>query len=138
MSNAYGREHARLATARGVARGLWIGIARRLRWGNQVRFFAVSLVLAGAFYLALGTFQGPRWIALEGTGFVLYSSLAYVGLRRPRVLALGWLLHVAWDSGLHLALEQPVVGPWLPLLCLPFDVMVAAYVAHTDSRQPAA
>ena len=117
--------------------GLTIGFARRLSWRNQVRLFAVYLFLAGAIYLAFGAFHGPRWIALEGAGFVLFSLLAWAGLRRPVLLALGWFLHVGWDGGLHLALEQPVIGPWLPLLCLPFDLLVAAYLAYASSGQRA-
>ncbi|MXY16811.1 MAG: hypothetical protein F4057_10555 [Acidobacteria bacterium] len=117
--------------------GLFIGLARRLSWRNEVRVFAVCLFLAGAIYLAFGAFHGPRWIALEGAGFVLFSLLAWAGLRRPALLALGWFLHVGWDGGLHLALEQPVIGPWLPLLCLPFDLLVAAYLAYASSGQRA-
>ena len=113
---------------------LWIGLARRLSWRNQVRLFAVTLFLAGVIYLAFGAFHGPRWIALEGAGFVLFTLLAWAGLRQPWLLALGWLLHAGWDGILHLALEQPVIGPWLPLLCLPFDLMVAAYLARGASR----
>ena len=116
---------------------LFIGVARRLHWRNQVRFFAFCLFLAGAIYLAFGAFHGLRWIALEGAGFVLFSLLAYAGLRRPPLLALGWFLHAAWDGGLHLALEQPVIGPWLPLMCVPFDLMVAVYLAYADNRQRA-
>lgn len=107
-----------------------IGVARRLRWPTQIRLFAVYLALAGAIYLAFGAFHGPRWIAIEGAGFVLFALLAWGGLRRPMLLALGWLLHAGWDGGLHLALEQPVIGRWLPLLCLPFDGLVAAYLAY--------
>lgn len=121
-----------------VLGGLFIGFARRLQWRNQVRFFAAGLVIAGAIYLVFGAFHGPRWIGLEGMGFVLYATLAFAGLRRPRLLALGWLLHVGWDAGLHLLLDQPVIGPWLPLLCLPFDTMVAAYLTWADRRQSAA
>ena len=117
--------------------GLLIGFARRLAWRNQIRLFAVCLFLAGAIYLAFGAFHGPRWIAVEGAGFVLFSLLAWAGLRQPRLLVLGWLLHVGWDGGLHLAVEQPVIGPWLPLLCLPFDLLVAAYLAYAGSGQRA-
>lgn len=109
--------------------GLFIGLARRLRWCTQVRIFAVSLVLAGVIYLAFGAFHGPRWIAVEGAGLVLFSALAAFGLRWPIGLAAGWLLHMGWDAGLHLAIEQPVIGPWLPLVCIPFDLMVAGYLA---------
>ena len=117
---------------------LFITAARRWRWRNQVRLFALCLFIAGAIYLAFGVFQGLRWFALEGAGFVLFSLLAYAGLRRPPVLALGWLLHAAWDGWLHLALEQPVIGAWLPLMCVPYDLLVAAYLAYEDNRQPAA
>ena len=118
---------------------LCIGFARRLRWPTQVRLFAVVLFLAGVIYLAFGAFHGPRWIAVEGGGLVLFSVLAAAGLRWPLVLAAGWLLHMGWDAGLHLAMEQPVVGRWLPLICIPFDVMVAAYLALTAlaERRPA-
>ena len=120
-----------------LAAVLVIGFARRLHWRNQVRLFALYLFLAGAIYQAFGAFHGLPWIAVEGAGFLLFSLLAWAGLRQPRLLALGWLLHVGWDGGLHLAIEQPVIGPWLPLLCLPFDTLVAAYLAYANSRQPA-
>ena len=71
--------------------GAFIGFARSLRWRYQVRFFAVCLVIAGGIYLVFGTFQGPQWAGVEGSGFVL--SLLGAGLRRPQaapLLALGW------------------------------------------------
>ena len=52
------------------------------------------------------------------------------------MLAAGWLLHLGWDTGLHLAIEQPVVGRWLPLLCIPIDLMVAVYLALAALAQP--
>ncbi len=115
--------------------GLSIGFARRLRRRDQIRLFAVWLLLAGVIYAACAALQGAgtRWLAIEGAGLALFALLAWYGLRRPAVLALGWLLHVAWDAGLHLAIEQPVIGPWLPLLCIPFDLMVAAWLAVAPS-----
>ena len=74
---------------------------------------------------------------MEGAGFALFSLLAWGGLRWPRLLALGWFLHAGWDGGLHLALEQPVIGPWLPLMCVPFDLMVSAYLAYAGRGQRA-
>ena len=118
--------------------GLSIGFARRLRRRDQIRLFAVWLLLAGAFYAACAALQGvgARWLAIEGAGLALFALLAWSGLRRPAVLALGWLLHVAWDAGLHLAMEQPVIGPWLPLLCIPFDLMVAVWLAYQPVVEP--
>ena len=112
--------------------GLNIGFDRRLRRRGEVRLFAVYLFLAGVIYAASAALSGAgaRWTATEGAGLVLFTLLAWLGLRRPAVLATGWLLHAVWDGGLHLALEQPVIGPWLPLLCLPFDLMVAAWLAR--------
>ena len=115
--------------------GLFIGIGGRLSWRTEVRFFAVSLFLAGAIYFGFGLAQGPPWIALEGAGLVLFTGLAFAGLQRPSALALGWYLHVGWDVGLHLLMEQPVIGIWLPLLCLPFDLMVASYLARKSTRR---
>ena len=118
--------------------GLLIGLARRLRWRDQVRFFAACWSLRARSTWSSARCHGPRWTALEAMGFLLYSALALAGLRRPRLLALGWLLHVARGTGLHLALDQPVIGSWLPLACLPFDCMVAAYLAYAERRQRAA
>ena len=119
--------------------GLFIGFARRLAWRNQVRFFAACLFLGAVAYPSFAAFQGEaHWIALESAGAALFILLAWIGLRHPLVLALGWLVHLAWDVGLHLAIEQPVVGAWLPQLCIPFDALVAAYLAYAtlnaDSR----
>lgn len=112
--------------------GLNIGFDRRLRRRGEVRLFAVYLFLAGVIYAASAalTGAGARWTATEGAGLILFTLLAWFGLERPGVLAIGWLLHAAWDGGLHLAIEQPVIGSWLPLLCLPFDLMVAAWLAR--------
>ena len=118
-----------------VLAGLNIGIAQSFRRDTQVRIFAVFLFLAAVIYLVFGAFHGVRWVVLEGAGVVLFSLLAWGGVRQPMVLAVGWLLHAAWDGGLHLALEQPVVGPWLPLLCLPYDGMLAGYLAFIGLRR---
>ena len=118
-----------------VLAGLNIGIAQSFRRDTQVRVFAVFLFLAAVIYLVFGAFHDVQWVALEGAGVVLFSLLAWVGMRRPIVLAVGWLLHAAWDGGLHLALEQPVVGPWLPLLCLPYDGILAGYLAFIALRR---
>ena len=119
--------------------GLQIGFDRRLRRRGEVRLFAVYLFLAGAIYVAFAALSGAgaRWTAVESAGLVLFTLLAWSGLRRPAVLALGWLLHATWDGALHLAIEQPVIGPWLPLLCLPFDLLVAAWLTHVATgKQP--
>ena len=119
--------------------GLHIDFDRRLRRRGEVRLFAVYLFLAGVLYVAFAALSGAgaRWTAVEGAGLVLFTLLAWSGLRRPAVLALGWLLHAVWDGALHLAVEQPVIGPWLPLLCLPFDLLAAAWLMYVATgKQP--
>ena len=110
----------------GVALGvLTVGIVRCLRRAIRLRALAGLLVFAASLYVMFGSFH-----ALESAGLVIFSLFAAVGLRRPGVLALGWLLHAGWDGALHLALDQPTVGVWLPLFCLPYDVIVGAYLTH--------
>ena len=58
----------------------------------------------------LAAFHSIRWIANEGSGAAVFSLLAWYGLQRLGLIALGWLLHGVWDFGLHLAIEQPVIG----------------------------
>lgn len=104
-------------------------VARRLGGGGELRVFGLGLVVAALIYvgLALPSREG-RWLGLESAGLAIFGSLAWLGLRRPGVLALGWMAHAAWDVGLHLDRAQSVVGPWYPLTCIGFDLVVAGFL----------
>jgi hypothetical protein len=95
-----------------------------------VRLLAFGLIAAALIYIVLTIPKADvRWLALEGVGVALFTALAWLGLRVSLWwLTLGWLAHVGWDVGLHLDRPQPVVGPWYPLLCVGFDLVVAGFL----------
>jgi quercetin dioxygenase-like cupin family protein len=109
--------------------GLFVRIARRRGGEAELRFLAVGLLAAAVIYIAFAAARADgRWVALESAGLLLYGPLAWLGRRRPGLLALGWAAHVGWDVALHLDTAQPVVGSWYPLGCIGFDLIVAGYL----------
>jgi hypothetical protein len=44
-------------------------------------------------------------------------------------LILGWAAHAAWDVLLHQVLSVGFVPEWYPVVCLGFDVLLAAHIA---------
>jgi len=114
-----------------VLGGLFAGAARRLGGDGELRILALGLAVAALIYvgLALPSAAG-RWLAVETAGVAIFGGIAWLGLRRPGWLALGWTAHVVWDVALHLERMQPVVGAWYPLACIGFDLIVAGYLLN--------
>jgi hypothetical protein len=116
----------------GAALGTTFAIAaRRLGGEGELRVFALGLAVAALIYvgLALPSADG-RWLVLETAGVAIFGGIAWLGLRRPGWLALGWTAHVVWDVALHLERAQPVVGAWYPLACIGFDLIVAGFLLN--------
>ena len=92
----------------------------------------IFLFAAAGAYLGfvIGTGASPAWALLELLQVVGFGTLALLGWRGSAYwLAGGWALHSVWDVGLH------YVGPgsaFTPVVwavsCIPFDLLVAAYV----------
>jgi hypothetical protein len=112
-----------------VLGGLFVRFAHR-RGAGEVRLLALGLVVAAGIYVALALARAEdRWLAVEAVGLAVFAGLASLGLRVSLWwLALGWVAHVAWDVGLHLDREQPVIRAWYPLLCVGFDLVVAGFL----------
>jgi hypothetical protein len=108
-------------------------LASRCPEGERRRPLAIGLVVAALIYVVYGVVYagqqgGPRRLAIESAGLVLFSALAWLGWRRaPLWLALGWTVHVAWDIGLHGSPVSALVPAWYPPLCVGFDLIVAGY-----------
>ncbi|HEX6434045.1 MAG TPA: DUF6010 family protein [Gemmatimonadales bacterium] len=114
----------------GAVLGAVFAIFARARKGAELRLLAIGLVVAALIYVGLALAgRGRDWLAIEMVGLVLFSCLAWLGLRSSRWwLAVGWLAHVGWDVGLHLDRAQAVVAAWYPLLCVGFDLVVAGFL----------
>jgi hypothetical protein len=118
----------------GIALAIVFVLLARLRVGrharSEPRVLAVGLVVAALIYVvfALVGHSQLRWHLVEVVGLVLFAFLAWWGVRRePIWLAVGWVLHVGWDLGLHGTAETFVPG-WYPAMCVGFDVFVAGYI----------
>jgi hypothetical protein len=105
--------------------------ARRLGGDSELRVFALGLAVAALIYVGLALpGAAGRWLVVETAGVAIFGGIAWLGLRRPGWLALGWTAHVVWDVALHLERAQPVVGAWYPLACIGFDLIVAGYLLN--------
>jgi hypothetical protein len=112
-----------------VLGALFVVAASRYGGAGELRILGLGLVVAALIYLglALPTADG-RWLVLETAGVAIFGAVAWIGLVKPGWLAVGWMAHVIWDVGLHLDRAQPVVGPWYPLGCVGFDLIVAGFL----------
>jgi hypothetical protein len=74
----------------------------------------------------------PRsWLILEVGGFVLFSLVALLGLRRSMwFVVVGWAAHPVWDVVLHKVLSVGFVPEWYPVGCAGFDLLLAVYIAR--------
>jgi Family of unknown function (DUF6010) len=113
-----------------VLGGLFVLVARRLDSSAETRLLALGLIVAAIIYVVLALAAADRsWLGLEAAGLGIFGLIAWLGVRASLWwLALGWAAHVGWDVGLHLERPQAVVGPWYPLLCVGFDLVVAGYL----------
>lgn len=106
--------------------------ARRL----ELVAWAIYLVVAALIYVGFALREaGDGWMSVEVLGVFAYAGLAWLGLRWPRLLALGWLLHAGWDMVVHAGVADEFVPLWYRWACLAFDVAAAAYIARlADAR----
>jgi hypothetical protein len=94
---------------------------------NEVRVWAIALVVAALIYVGFAAFNGASsdWVLIELGGVVGYGVVAWLGATRwPLLVGAGWLLHMLWDIVLHPGGHPGFVPSWYPPLCLGFDVLV--------------
>lgn len=117
--------------------------SRRLRPSDPVSLelllWAVSLVLAALVYVAFALREGGHgWMGAELVGLAVYSVFAIAGARgRPRLVALGWALHAAWDMVVHADAPEGLVPQWYRWACLVFDLVAAGYLVRLPVRTKA-
>lgn len=101
----------------------------------ELVLWASYLCLAAAIYVAFAL-REAGWMRLELAGLAAYSALAWYGVRRPRLLALGWFLHAGWDAILHAGAPDTLVPGWYRWACLGFDVVAAIHLARIAALPP--
>jgi hypothetical protein len=110
-----------------VGAALLIGLARMLPVTRRALLFALLLAAATAVYTGADLAgAGPSTVGLVFlAGFIL---TAFIGERRPAVLAAGWLGHALWDAAHYSgALATPLPGGYL-LACFAADLVWGAYL----------
>src|ERR1043165_33422 len=120
---------------------LFINVTRRLGEVAERRILAFGLIAAALIYaIFAAASEAAGWVAVELIGVLIFSALAELGLKRSILwLAVGWAAHPLWDAGLHLTGMGANVAPTLyVLMCIGFDVTVAAYIFLVTQRQVAA
>ncbi len=122
--------HATVGAAGALLAGGLAVAARRRGPRREAQILAIGLVVAATIYGVFAAVGGAaaRWLGIETAGVLLYGAVAWIGLRRdPLWLAAGWLLHIAWDVGLHGA-ATAFVPLWYPPLCVGFDLAIGLWV----------
>ncbi|MEM6451886.1 MAG: DUF6010 family protein [Cyanobacteria bacterium P01_D01_bin.105] len=115
---------------------LFIHIAR-LNPTLEKSILAAGLIVAATVYVVLASFTGSEaWIALESAGLVVYGLAAILGaLGSPWWLVGGWLAHPVWDIYFHwLGAGALFVPGAYVIVCLSFDLIVAAYIASCQLK----
>ena len=99
---------------------------------------ATGLVVAALFnvYFAIRARVSPAWLAVELAGLAIYGAMALCARRGSAWwIAAGWALHPVWDVALHYIGPGRAFAPaWYAMLCLPWDLVVAAVVACHSLR----
>lgn len=109
---------------------IFIFLARRLGPKLELRLYAISLIIAALIYVIFAALDPKiEWLMLELAGMLVFTLLAFVGLKiSALLLALAWALHAGWDVFLHKLPHVAFVPDWYPLACLSFDLLLAAYL----------
>jgi len=101
------------------------------------KFFARTLVLAALIYVGFslaGLISGSasfNWLLVELLGVAIYFSFASLGLKKSvAFLGVGWILHIAWDVGLHFSESVMFVPGFYPGICIGFDLVFGIFVIY--------
>lgn len=92
-------------------------------------------LLAGLLWLTVGIYvgmalmDGGRAVRVQALGAVPVVALSLLGVRWPLLLAVGWLVHPAWDLLHHAGVVRTRIHPAVVPFCVSFDVLVAGLAA---------
>ncbi|MEM8485342.1 MAG: DUF6010 family protein [Bacteroidota bacterium] len=114
-----------------VAGGIFLLYARAQGDLKERLVLASGLIVAAVIYIGFGLVLGDvYWVGIEAAGVVFYTLFVIFAYRfHFWWLAIGWLLHVAWDVSLHLLGPGAHIAPaWYAVACIGFDVLMAGYI----------
>lgn len=101
------------------------------------QFYAAALIAAASIYVGFSFLsQNTTWIFTEIIGVIIFSAIAFLGVKfSPWFLAMGWLIHPAWDLLIDNHNLTAFVPQWYPTLCIGYDFAIALYIAWKCIKQ---
>lgn len=120
-----------------ILAGLTILVIQALPSKIDNLFYAVALIIAALIYVGFSSLsQNTTWIFTEILGVIIFSIIAFVGIKfSPWFLAMGWLIHPAWDLLLDNHNLTAFVPQWYPTVCIGYDIAIALYIAWKCIKQ---
>ena len=109
---------------------------KRFTERTRLTITALALFIAALIYVLFAlTSRNELYIATEVVGLLFFLLLIWLGYKYSFwFVALGWLLHVLWDLGLHPEQTVPYVPQWYAWLCVGFDAVLALYLVVVLSK----
>ena len=98
---------------------------------GELNFYSISLFLAAVIYvLFLINGSTTQWLFIELGGVLFFGVIAWFSQKKKlaTLLALGWGLHVGWDTLLHNSPATSFVPNHYEELCIGFDLVMAGYI----------
>jgi hypothetical protein len=93
-------------------------------------FYAAALIIAASIYVGFSFLsQNTIWIFTEVTGVIIFSIIAFMGVKFSLwFLTMGWLIHPAWDLLIDNHNLTIFVPQWYPTVCIGYDLLMALYI----------
>lgn len=98
---------------------------------NQILFWQFGLIIAALAYVAFVLINGrdTQNLSLELGGLAFFSVLVLLSNKYSLYfLALGWAMHIGWDSLLHSYSATPYVPLHYIESCIGFDIVISGYI----------
>ncbi|MEL6461048.1 MAG: DUF6010 family protein [Cyanobacteria bacterium J06636_27] len=94
------------------------------------KIYALALIIAASIYVGFSLLsQNTTWIFTETLGVIVFSLISFLGLKfSPWFLAMGWLIHPAWDLFIDNHNSTIFVPHWYPIVCIGYDIAIAWYL----------
>ncbi len=111
--------------------GLTILVIQAFPSNIHYKIYAVALIIAASIYVGFSfVSQNTIWILTEIIGIILFSIIAFMGIKlSPWFLAMGWLIHPVWDLLIDNHSLTIFVPQWYPTVCIGYDIAIALYIA---------
>ncbi|MEO1262681.1 MAG: DUF6010 family protein [Bacteroidota bacterium] len=113
--------------------GIFVHFTGKFNPVAEKKILSRGLIIAATMYILFALIWGSaKWVGVETLGVLLYIPFIILGKRHHFAwIGFGWLLHPAWDFGLHFFGAGKGVAPmWYVTSCITFDILVAAYIFY--------